>query len=182
MQANLIQRSDRRRADRNKRQTFDPITLNERHHEILNLHSLGMKDKVIAETLGITSVSVSNAVNSTLGREKLALMRGAKDAETVDIYKRMQEIIPKALDVYDKILDPSKNEGISMSLQKSTAADTLKDFSGLAVPKKVVSISARLTPELISEIKERGKLAAKECGLINTIEDEEGIFAQEVLK
>jgi DNA-binding CsgD family transcriptional regulator len=182
MQTNLITRSDRRRVDRNKRVSRDPIELRERHHEILNMHLLGIPGVKIAKELGISEKTVSYTIESTLGREKLAIMRGAKDAKTVSIYERMQEIIPKALDIYDKILSPETNEGISISLQKSTASDILKDFSGLAVPKKVVSISARLTPELIEEIKSRGKEAARECGLIQTIEEETGLFAGEVIK
>lgn len=166
-------RADRRRVDRNKRTTHDLAFLRERHEEIINLHVLGMKDTDIATHLGLHLNTVNNAVNSTLGREKTALMRGARDAETIDVAKKMQEIIPKALKVYDDILSAEKGQGVPLSLQKSVADSVLKDFSGLAVPKKVVAISARLTPELIEEIKANGKNAARECGLVvDTVAEE----------
>lgn len=164
---NLFQlRADRRRVDRNKRTLPDLVSLNERHHEILNLLVTGMKGTEVARKLGIAYSTVVSATESTLGREKLAMMRGARDAETIDVAKKMQEIIPKALKVYDSILSAERGEGIPLSLQKSVADSVLRDFSGLKVPTKVVSLSARLTPELIEEIKSNGKNAAKECGLV----------------
>lgn len=159
-------RADRRRVDRSKRKSFDPIMLNERQQEIINLHVMGLKETAIAEALNVTVMTVRNAIGSTLGQTKAAMIRGARDAETVDVAKKMQELIPKALEIYDKILDEEKNEGISISLQKATADVVLKEFSGLAVPKKVVALSAKLTPELIDEIKKNGKIAARECGLV----------------
>ena len=86
-------RQDRRRVDRNTRTTFDPVALNNRHEEILNLYVLGMKDSEIASMLGISKNMVNYTVTSTLGKERLAMMRGARDAETIDIAKKMQEII-----------------------------------------------------------------------------------------
>ena len=187
MEQTLILRQDRRRVDRNKRTTQDLCQLNQRHQEIINLHILGIKGPKIAEMLNISYNTVVTTIESTLGQEKLAIIRGARDAETVDVAKKMQEIIPKALAVYEKILTAEANGGVShggasIALQKATADSVLKDFSGLAVPKKVVSISTRLTPDLIEEIKNRGKEAARECGLIQTIEEDEGLFAMEVVK
>ena len=152
-------REDRRRADRETRCNYDPIALNERHQEIINLHVLGIPNVKIAESLGVTKVTVSNAINSTLGREKSAMMRGSRDADTVDVAKRMQEIIPKALRIYEKILSEEMSPntpahgGADIKLQEKTATTVLKDFSGMAVPKKLVVGHAMLTPELLDEIK-----------------------------
>lgn len=180
-------RQDRRRADRINRKSADLGSLNERHHEIINLHAMGLKNNKIAELMNVSERTVEHTVSSTLGQTKAAMIRGARDAETVDVAKKMQEIIPKALAVYEKILTAEVSGGVShggasIALQKATADSVLKDFSGLAVPKKVVSISTRLTPDLIEEIKNRGKEAARECGLIQTIEEDEGLFAMEVVK
>lgn len=161
-----------------KRTGYDPIALNDRHQEIINLVALGIPHNVVAESLNVHPATVSNAVNSTLGREKLALIRGARDADTVDIAKRMQNLIPKALDVYDKILSDESDlgklahGGADIKLQEKTAATILRDFSGLAVPKKMVVGHAHLTPDLIDEIKKQGREAAKECGLMEIIEPE----------
>lgn len=171
-------REDRRRSDRATRVQYDPVALNQRHQEIINLAALGIPNTVIAEALCVHPATVSNAVNSTLGKEKLALIRGARDADTVDIAKKMQEMIPKALEVYEKILSEEAmlgqqpHGGADIKLQEKTATSVLRDFSGLAVPKKMVVGHAHLTPELLKEIKDQGRAAAKECGLMDIINPE----------
>lgn len=139
---------------------------------------LGLKEKEIAQQMGVCTVTVSNTINSTLGKEKMAIMRGARDADTIDVAKRMQEIIPKALAVYEKILTEEAekgkpaNGGASIALQKQTADMVLREFSGLAVPKKLLVGHAAITPEFLKELKEQGIQAARECGLVHDIEVE----------
>jgi DNA-binding CsgD family transcriptional regulator len=172
----FVLRQDRRRVDRNKRKTFDPTRLNQRHHEILNLHVTGMKEGQIAQTLGCHVATVRNAIESTLGKEKIALLRGTRDAETMDARDYINSLVPAALKVYEKILSEEKaHGGADLRLQKSTADSLLKDMAGLAAPKKVLVGTAKMTPELLDEIKENGKKAAKECGaVIDTTPEYEG--------
>lgn len=100
-------------------------------------------------------------------------MRAVRDVESIDVAKRMKEMIPKALDVYDKILNEEKegngiaHGGASIQLQKATADMVLKEFSGLAVPKKVMVGHAHFTAEMLEEIKAQGKKAAAECGALD---------------
>lgn len=172
-------RADRRRKNREVRPNYDPIALNERHQEILNLAVLGLKGPQIAEALGVSLVTVNNTINSTLGREKMGLMRAARDVDTLDVAKKMQEIIPKALRVYEKILDEEIQPGVpgakphagaSLMLQKQTADKVLENYSGMVVPKKVMVGHAHLTAELLEEIKAQGRKAAEECGLLSVID------------
>lgn len=165
-------RADRRRKDRATRKTYDPIALNQRHQEILNMHVAGMKESQICETLDVTPATVSNTINSTLGQQKISMLRGARDADTLDAVARIKELLPKALDVYEKILSDEESlnglahAGASINLQKATADTIVKDLSGLAAPKKVLVGHAHITPELIEEFKAQGRKAAEECGLI----------------
>ena len=78
-------RQDRRRADRINRKSADLGSLNERHHEIINLHAMGLKNNKIAELMNVSERTVEHTVSSTLGQTKAAMIRGARDAETVDI-------------------------------------------------------------------------------------------------
>jgi hypothetical protein len=167
-------RAERRRSDKRRNNPKDLQRLNQRHQEILNLAVLGTPQKVIAEALGVGEPHVCNVIKSELGQQKMALIRGARDMDTVDVAKRIQDIIPKALAVYEKILtedtEPGKSAhaGANIALQKATADTIMKDFSGYAVPKKVLVGHAKVTTELLDELKSTAKAAARECGLIET--------------
>ena len=152
----------RRRPDR----SFDIKQLWQRNHEILRLAFLGWKHKDIADHLGVTAVTVSNTVNSTLGKDKLNLMTGARDADSLDVMKEIQEMVPKALKVYDKILD--EDSQASLSLQKNTADTVLKDILGHAAPKKFEGrfAHAHIDGETIEEIKKRSRAAAAAAGVL----------------
>jgi len=69
------------------------------HHEIARLVLLGYKNVDIAEKLDCSPQLVSNVRNSPVVKEKLALMRGARDADTIDIAKEIKEIAPEALNL-----------------------------------------------------------------------------------
>jgi hypothetical protein len=165
-------RADRRRKDRKSLKTFELGRLNQRHHEVLNLAVLGISNEMIGQAVGLNPAHVSRIVTSELGQQKMALLRGARDMDTVDVAKRIQNLVPKALDIYEKILSEeltpgsSPHGGANIALQKATADTIMKDFSGHAVPKKVLVGHAKVTPELLNELKEAGKAAARECGLI----------------
>lgn len=154
---------DRRRSPE---RTFDIKQLWQRNHEIIRLAFLGWKHKDIADHLGVTAVTVSNTVNSTLGKDKLNLMTGARDAESLDVMHEIQQMVPKALKVYDSILE--EDSQVSWSLKKSTADTVLKDILGNVAPKKVEGkfMHAHLGEETIDRIKERGRTAAAAAGIL----------------
>lgn len=162
-----------------KRTVYDPIALSQRHQEILNLHVRGVKNPEIAAILGIHPQTAVNTINSTLGQEKLAIMRGTRDAESMDVLKEIQRLVPKALKIYDKILSEEEplggapHAGASINLQKATADTIMKDLSGHAAPKKLLVGTARVTPELLKELKEQGKKAASECGILIDVQTEQ---------
>lgn len=155
---------DRRRAEEGERKTYDPQNLWEHHHEILNLLSMGLRPKDIAERLNITVATVSNIRNSTLGREKLKLLRVARDAEAINVRAEIEQLVPAALQVYKKILE---QEGTPDRLMKDVADTVVKDLGGHAAPKKVeASISHLFDGDSIEEFKQRGKAAALAAGII----------------
>ena len=69
------------------------------HHEILRRTFLGQKALVIARILGITSQTVSNTINSDLGRQILERMHDKGEDSVVDVQKRILEHAPEALEV-----------------------------------------------------------------------------------
>lgn len=139
------------------RKVHDFSNLNEKQHEILNLTSLGLNRQQIAQAMEVTPQTVSNVTNSSLGKEKLSLLRGTRDANTLDTLERIQGLTEKALDVYDEIFE---EDGVPRNLKLHAAKDVL-DRAGFGAVKKIDlrSISGRLSEEDIKELKERGELA-----------------------
>lgn len=156
-------RRDLRRRISGKR-SWEPKNLHQLNHEILNESSLGFSNSQIAEKLGVTSATVSNTVNSSLGKEKLLALRGARDADVIDIGKEISERLPRAIAVYDEILD---SDVASLALKKRVADTLLIDLGGYAAPKRFegrIASAHALTPETVELIKELGKKSAAACG------------------
>lgn len=148
-------KEDGRTVSRDVRKTYDIQKLWDSNREILRLIALGWKDREIAEKLNITPQTVSNTRNSTLGKRQLAIIRGARDAETFSVMKKVDELLPKAFKVYEEILE---SEGIS-SLKKQTADTVVKDLAGHAAPTKVDVRQSSVIMERIEIVKERANLA-----------------------
>jgi len=156
---------DNRRALPGERKTYDIKQLWQRNHEILQMTLVGMKPKDIAKILDIHPQTVSNTVNSELGREKLSLMRQERDNGVVDVAREVAEMLPKALGIYNSILEG--DEKIS-KMQKETADTLVMDIGGYRAPTKVQSESAHLhlTKDDVEEFKKRGIAAARASGMI----------------
>ncbi len=157
-----LRRVDKRRVDK---RAIDIKQLWERSHEILRLAFLGWKNREIADKLEITEATVSNTVNSTLGRRKLQTMDDARDADTIDVATEINKLAPKAVEIYEDILN---NEEANLSLKKKTADTILKDILGHQAPKRVEGrfAHAHLGEEDINRIKERSRAAAAAAGVL----------------
>lgn len=155
---------DLRTSDRSN--VYDIKRLWQRHHEILGLALQGVDQKDIASMLNISTSTVSNALNSTLGKEKLASMREERDKEFIDISKRTNQLTEKALKIYEDILDGKTSA--SVALQKNTADTITLDIAGHRAPTKIQSqsIHSVATLEEIEEFKQAGIKAARESGLL----------------
>lgn len=126
----------------------------QRQHEMLGLALLGAEEKEIAEILDVTTATVSNCINSEIGKQQLAIMRGARDADTIDISKEIRSHAPKALQVLVGLLE-GPEQGAEHS-RISIAKDIL-DRAGYGAPKYVYGqfAHAYLSAGDIDELKER---------------------------
>lgn len=159
-----FEKRDKRRANPGERKAYQVGELWDRHHEILRLALIGLSNVRIAEMVGVTPVCVSQCLNSDLGKAKLSVMRGARDANTFDVAKKIEDMKEEAMNVYEDILRAEKDDkNVSMSLKKATADTIIKELGGHEAPKKV-AIAGHFTIEDIEAIKERGRELAKESG------------------
>lgn len=127
------------------------------HHEIARLILLGWKNVEIAKRLKCSSQMVSNVRNSPVVQDKLAIMKGARDADSIDLSREIRESAPDALRLLQDIIRGDNDaQDAPLSLRAKTA-ESMMDRAGYSAPKRIQSesISYALTKEEIEEIKRR---------------------------
>lgn len=130
------------------------------HHEILRFALLGWKHIEIAKELGVTGATVSNCLNSEIGRRHLELMRNARDAESIDLATEIRNYAPKAFKLLTELMD---NDTTATKERIAIAMDNL-NRAGYMPPKVIEGhfVHAHLSRQEIDEIKSR----ARESGLM----------------
>ena len=125
------------------------------HHEIVRLLLIGMKQVDIARTLGVSEVMVSYTANSAIVRRQLDQMRAARDADAIDISKRIKALLPKAVEVLEQTME----EGVIPQLRLAAAKDVLDRGGHPAVRGLDVKTTGQsyLTRDEIEDIKQRAK-------------------------
>ena len=154
----------RRNGARKPRATYDLKQLWADHHTILDLRIAGLSKKQVAETMGCTPMKVSFTEHSTLGQAKLAAAQLLRDQKTVDVIEEVTRMLPKALAVYEEILDGDA----TLALKKATADTLLMKLGGYESPKRIDVRSANVTlrAEELAELRERGLAVAREMGVV----------------
>jgi len=165
---------DGRRVPADERKTPEIKALWQRNHEIINLSIKGYKGTEIAEILNIHPQTVSNTLNSELGKRKISDITYEKDIEVKKTIEKVRILSNKALETYHEFFDDEGNE-LSLKDKREGAKDFLNDMSGLRAPTKIQSHSVHttLTAEELEGFKKRGMEAMKESGMIVEIEPEE---------
>lgn len=142
----------------------EPKKLNERHHQILRFHLLGWKNKDIAEHLGVSLMTVTTVVNSSLGRLKTQMMSAELDHTAVEAARRIRQLAPPAVQVIEDIM---KDEDAPAAVRLNAAKDVL-DRAGLAAPKRmeVNSTSVSLSASDLENLKAAALRRAEANGLL----------------
>lgn len=157
----------------NERKTFEVNEMWELHHEIVRRLVLGQKNSEIAKALNVTPVMVSYTRNSKVVRKQLDLMRGARDAETLDVAIRIRENAPEALALLEDIIeDHGETHGIALAAR---TAESMLDRGGYAAPKKLEGVIAHFTKDEIEELKRQAVEASRDAGMIIDAEEVEEV-------
>lgn len=160
---------DKRRSS--ERKTYDIKSLWQRNHEIINLAARGFKGTQIAEILNVHPQTVSNTLESELGRRKLSEIRLERDEEAKKVSEKIRVITNKALDTYHEIFD-DKDGQVSLKDKGEFATHFLNNMSGLKAPTRIQASHGHmiLTPEELEAFKQRGLEAARASGMIVDME------------
>lgn len=148
---------DQRRT--NDRRVFEVSEMSHLHHEITRRLLLGEKQKRIAEDLSCHPQTVSNVKNSQVVQDKLNIMKGARDANSVDISKEIQRIAPQALENLRNVIEDDTDEvPLHMKVKES---NNLLDRAGYGAKQKSETrhLHAHLTSDDLTEIKQRARNA-----------------------
>lgn len=118
--------------------------------------------------MGYTPQMCSIVRNSTVAREKLDNLHEQKDKAVVGVTKKLAQYSEEALDVMYHIMHgPMTPENV-----KVTVAKDFLDRAGHGAVKRMSVGIGILTPERITEIKERARMAAQEDVIeIETVEE-----------
>jgi len=141
------------------RRTFEVSKMWDVHQEITRLIFLGYKNSEIAEKLNISPVTVSYTRNSRVVQDKLDMMKGARDADVIDIAKDIKAKAPKALKLLEEIIDGSTGtigELASPALRAKTAENWM-DRAGYPAQRtgNNLHLHAHFTAEELAGLKER---------------------------
>ena len=125
------------------------------HHEICRLLLLGWTHKKIAEELRVTPVMISYTANSELVKQQLEVMRGARDAQALDLSVEIRRFAPEAQRILQELAlnnDTANRDRITICM------DNL-DRAGYAPPKVIEGrfMHAHFTAEEIEDMKKRSK-------------------------
>lgn len=159
-----VRQKDRRRVEQGDRKTYNIQQLWQRTHEIIAMTLLGMKEVEVAKTLNIHPQTVSNTINSDLGRKKLSELRKERDKDFTKVAEEVAKLFPIAMKTYERILEGEEKS----KLQKETADTILMDIGGYRAPTKIQGehVHAYLGKEEIEEFKKRGIEAARASGML----------------
>lgn len=113
-----------------------------KHEEILRLYAAGAKPEAIARELGITSQTVYNLVNSSLGAAKIAQLQGKRDVDFLAVQERIAALQPVALEVLEDVMLNALN---SPRLRADTARSLLSAGGHGPVSKSVSATTQKLT-------------------------------------
>ena len=122
------------------------------HNEIARQMLVGVRPFVIARNLEITTQTVSNVTNSPIFKKQFNGMKIDRDANSVDLSKRIKDVAERAIDLLDKaVVDDLKSEG-EVTQVGIRAAISVVDH---ALPKRIEGrhIVGHLTTEDITRIK-----------------------------
>ena len=132
----------------------------DKHHEIAGKILLGESNVAIAQSLGCSEQQISNVRNSPVVKDKLAIMRAARDAGTIDLSKEIQDLAPIALLRIREALESGKTLGKELS-----GSSILREANGVLdreIGKPTQTINTRnihghFTAEDLERIKARAR-------------------------
>lgn len=133
--------------------------LNDTHLAIIRLLVLGLSDKEIADTLGVTPAMVQYTKNSAIVKDQIAVMRAKLDAAAIDTAIMIQELAPVSILKLGQILVTETDNRIVQQV----ARDIL-DRAGHGATKNINISGGAMDAAHIAKIKAEAVARARANG------------------
>lgn len=149
---------DKRFVSGKPKKTWQVAKIWEQHEEVIRRITLGQKNTEIASSMNLSPAQISNIRNSPIIQDRLAIMKGARDAYTLDIARDIREFAPTALQILKSLCQGTDESGLPVSpALKAKVATDLLDRAGYAPARQisVQSVHAHLTRDDIEDLKRR---------------------------
>lgn len=121
------------------------------HFKIVRMHVAGMRNTEIADQLGITSATVTNCLNSDLGRQQVAIIQATQTGTFMETQTHLEELAPVAVITLGNVLLDSG----AKHADKIRAADSILDRTGFKTPDR--SVHTHLTLDDLEDIKKKAR-------------------------
>lgn len=140
------------------------------HRNIIQMSFNGFKAAEIADRLGIAPITVSQVLNSPLGKAYLDGLNDKMTEATIDVRKELISMNKGALNTLSRLLDPKQK--IPASVQLGAAKDVL-DRSGFKAPDKLnidMTFQTKSDEEIDAEITAlQGSINKTQYGSLETL-------------
>jgi len=164
---------DERRVVKSEKRAFEVSEMWEVHHEIVRRLVLGQKNADIARDLKVSPAMVSYVRNSPVVKDKLEIMKGARDADTIDLAKKIREGAPQALRLLEDIIagevETASGEIVEPTVgQRAKEANNWMNRAGYAPIQNVKGViaHAHYDAEDIEQIKKRAHEDGLKSGVV----------------
>ena len=81
---------------------YEIAKLQDRHREILRRLALGQTPKMISNELGCTPAMINYTRRSAIGKREISLIHGARNGDSITVFKQIQDTAPEALELLKK--------------------------------------------------------------------------------
>ena len=140
---------------KNGEKTWQVGELWDLHHEIMRYLLLGYQNVEIAKKTGCTPEHVSSIRNSRVVMDRMALLRAARDADTIDVAQDIRAMAPESLKLLKSVIRGEQKDA-SIGLRVKVAESNLSR-SGYDPPKRFEGqiAHAHFSSEEIEDLKKR---------------------------
>lgn len=137
-----------------------PDKIYDKHHEVMRLAILGLKQVEIADKLGMHPSSISRILNTPAARHRLKIMQGARDCAAFEMGSEIKKLAVQAVarlgDVLDKV--PTTHQEESNQIR---VAQDMMDRAGYGAIKRsevsATTTTTTLSGEDVLAMMERGR-------------------------
>ena len=123
-----IEERGERRYDVALKNTPQQSQLWERHHQVIRMYIMGMKQAEICRHTGFSAGFISTLLSSPIAREQIAVMTASRDATACGVAAMLQEYAPKAALHLMSVIDGRDADGDPVLVDPKAKIQVCQDW------------------------------------------------------